>query len=53
LDDQVAGKVLRLDFAPLFLPEAEEGGFVAAHDDASVGAADKGAPIFTRSSTRV
>ena len=41
LDDEVAGQVLRLDLAPLLLPEAEQGGFVAAHDDPGVGAADE------------
>ena len=45
LDDQVARQVLRLGLAAFLAPEAEEGGFVAAHDDAGVGAADKGAAI--------
>jgi hypothetical protein len=42
LNDQVAREVLRLDFAPLFLPKAEQGAFIAAHDDAGVRAAYKG-----------
>jgi len=46
LDDEVAGEVLWFDFSPLFLPEAEQGGFVAAHDDPGVGAADDGTAIF-------
>jgi hypothetical protein len=45
LDDQVAGEVLGLGLATLFPPEAEQGGFVVAHDDAGVGAADEGAPV--------
>jgi hypothetical protein len=46
LDDQVSGKVLRPDLAPLFLPKADQGLFVLAHDDAGVGAADEVAPIL-------
>ena len=45
LDDEVAGQFLRLDFAPLFLPEAQQGAFVAAHDDAGVRAADEAPAI--------
>jgi len=45
LDDEVAGEVLRLGFAALFPPEAEEGGLVIAHDNAGVGAADEAAPM--------
>ena len=45
LDDQVAGQVLRLDLAALLAPQAEQGGFVVAHDDPGVGAAKKGATI--------
>ena len=45
LDDEVAGKVLRLDLAALFPPEAEQGGLVVAHDDAGVGAADEVAAV--------
>ena len=47
LDDEIAGEVLRLDLAALLLPEAEQGGLIAAHDDAGVGAADEGPPIET------
>jgi hypothetical protein len=46
LDDEVAGQVLRLEFAPLFLPEAEQGAFVAAHDDPGVGPADERAAVL-------
>ena len=42
LDDEVAGQVLRLDLASFLPPEPEQGGFVAAHDDPGVGAADEG-----------
>ena len=41
LDDEVAGEVLGLDLAALFPPQANQGGFVIAHDDAGVRAADK------------
>ena len=47
LDDEVAGEVLRLDFAPLLLPQAQESRFIGAHDDPGVGAADELAPIET------
>jgi hypothetical protein len=36
LDYEIAREVLRLNFAPLFPPEAEEGGFIIAHDDPGV-----------------
>ena len=45
LDDEIARQVLRLDLAALFPPEPEEGGFIIAHNDPGVGAADKIAPI--------
>jgi hypothetical protein len=32
LDYEVVRIVLRLDFPALFLPQADEGGFVVAHD---------------------
>ena len=41
LDDEVAGEVLRADLAPLFLPQADQGLLVLAHDDAGIGAADE------------
>jgi hypothetical protein len=44
LNDEVAGEVLWLDLAAFLPPEAEEGGFVGAHDDAGVRAADETAP---------
>jgi hypothetical protein len=31
LDDEIAGKVLRLGFTPFLPPQADEGGFVLAH----------------------
>jgi hypothetical protein len=45
LDDEVARQVLRLDFAPLFPPEPNEGGLITAHNDPRVGAADEVPPI--------
>jgi hypothetical protein len=38
---EIARKILRLDLAPLFAPEAKERVLVVAHDDPRVGAADK------------
>jgi hypothetical protein len=46
LDDEVAGEVLRFDFSPLYLPEAEEGGLIGAHDCAGIGAADEFTAIY-------
>ena len=37
LHDEVAGQVLRLGLAPFLAPEADQGGFIAAHDDPGVG----------------
>ncbi len=44
LHNQVAGQVLRLDFAAFFPPEALQGRLVIAHNDPGVGAAYKGTP---------
>ncbi len=41
LDDEVAGQVLRLGLAPFLAPEADQGGFVVAHDDPGVRAANE------------
>ena len=41
LDDQIAGQVLRLDLAALLPPQPDQGGFVVAHDDPGVRAADE------------
>ena len=46
LHDEVAGQVLRLGLAPLLAPQADQGGFVAAHDDPGVRAADEGAAVL-------
>ena len=45
LDDEVAGQVLRLDLAALFLPQPDQGGFVVAHDDPGVRTADEVAAL--------
>jgi hypothetical protein len=45
LDDEVRREVLRPDLAALLLPQADQGPFVLAHDDAGVGAADEGASV--------
>jgi hypothetical protein len=39
-----AGEVLRFGLTALLAPQAHEGGFIIAHDDARVGAADEGTP---------
>ena len=49
LDDEIAGQILRLGLAALFLPEPDQRRLVCAHDDPSVRAADEtttGKPIF-------
>src|SRR5690242_12204148 len=45
LDQEMARQILRLDLATFFLPEADQGGFVIAHDNPGVGAADEVSPI--------
>src|SRR5262245_26143174 len=41
LHDEVAGQVLRLSVAPFLPPQAEQGGFIATHDDPGVRTADE------------
>jgi hypothetical protein len=41
LDDQVAGKILRLDLAALLLPEADQTSFIVPHDGPGVRTADE------------
>jgi hypothetical protein len=38
---EIAGEILRLGLAPFLAPEADQGGFIAAHDDPGVRAADE------------
>ena len=45
LDDQIAGQVLWLDLAALFLPEPDERFLIITHDDPGVRAADEMATI--------
>jgi hypothetical protein len=45
LDDEVAGEVLRLGLAAFLAPEAQECGFIVAHDDPGVRAADEPSPV--------
>jgi hypothetical protein len=45
LDHEITRQVLRLDFAALLPPQAEESGLVVSHDDASVRAADEMAAV--------
>src|SRR5207253_1756585 len=46
LNHQVLGQVRWLDLAALLLPQPGEGGFIAAHDDAGIRAADEVAAVF-------
>src|SRR5262245_16891510 len=46
LHDEVTREVLRLGLASFLAPQADQGGLVAAHDDAGVGTTDKGAAIY-------
>src|SRR5439155_17964088 len=41
LDNEVAGKVLRVEFAAFLAPQTQQGSFIAAHDNARVRAADE------------
>src|SRR5438067_7671244 len=41
LDDEIAGQVLRLEFAAFLSPQPQQRTFIAAHDDPRVGAADE------------
>jgi hypothetical protein len=45
LDDEVVGQVLRLRFAAFLVPETNQGGFVVAHDNSGIRAADEGAAV--------
>ena len=46
LDQEVAREVLWLDLTALLLPEPYDRGFVSAHEDPGVGAADIGATVL-------
>ena len=41
LDDKVAGEVLRLNLAALFLPQPQQSGLILTHDSAGVRTADE------------
>src|SRR5262249_14713775 len=43
LYDEIARQILRRGFATFLPPEANQGGFISAHDDPGVRAADEGA----------
>jgi hypothetical protein len=45
LNNEVAGEVLRPNLAALFLPQADQGFLVLAHNDAGIGAADEVAAV--------
>jgi hypothetical protein len=46
LNDQIVGEVFRFNFAALLPPQPDQHCFVGPHDDAGIGAADKGAAVF-------
>src|SRR5262249_48191271 len=46
LHDEVARQVLGLRFSSFLPPKPDQGGFIAAHDDAGVGTTDEGAAIY-------
>jgi hypothetical protein len=46
LDDEIVGEVLWFNLAPLFPPEPEQGGFIAAHDYTCIRSTDEGPSIF-------
>jgi hypothetical protein len=46
LNNEVAGEILWLGFAPFLPPEAEQGGFIVAHNDSGIRAADEGAAAY-------
>src|SRR5262245_50124089 len=50
LDDEVAGRVFRLDFAALLAPQPHQGGFVVAHNDARIRAANESSTALVCSS---
>ena len=52
LDDKVARQVFGLGFAALLAPKAGQGGFVIAHDDPRIRAADEVAAILSKGSSR-
>ena len=41
LHDEITGEVLRLGLPPLLAPQADQGGFIGAHDDAGIRSADE------------
>ena len=45
LDDEVAGEVLWLNLTAFLAPKAQQGGFVVAHDDSGVRAADENTAV--------
>src|SRR5262245_10266863 len=46
LDDEVAGQVFRLGLAPFLPPQADQGCFIAAHDDPGIRAAYKRPALY-------
>src|SRR5262245_55852739 len=47
LHDEIGREVLRFGLAPFLAPQADQRGFITAHDDAGVRAADEGAAFRT------
>jgi hypothetical protein len=48
LHDEVPREVLQLGLAPFFAPEPNQGGFIVAHDDPCVRAADEETALRSR-----
>jgi hypothetical protein len=48
LHDEVPREVLQLGLAPFFAPEPNQGGFIVAHDDPCVLAADEETALRSR-----
>ena len=48
LHDQIAGEIVSLDLASLLAPKPDQGGFIVAHDDPGIRAADERAAAFVR-----
>jgi hypothetical protein len=46
LNQEIPRSVFWLDLATLLTPQAEQGGFIVAHDDPGIGAANEGAAVM-------
>ena len=46
LDDEIAGKILRLDLTAFLPPQPHQGDLIAAHNGPRVGTTDEGAAVL-------